>query len=172
MMFRAAENEEDISERGKRDVENNGISDKDVLVGISASGNAAYVVEALKEAKRRKAVTIGLTCNNDALIREVSDCTIVTDTGSEVISGSTRLNAGTAHKIVLNILSTCSMVKQGYVYENMMINLKGTNEKLKKRQIFIVSELCDITLGEAEKLLNSADGNIKAAVEAHKSRTC
>ena len=167
-MFCAAENAEDILERGREDVCSLNLTETDVLVGISAAGNAAYVIEGVREAKRKKASTIGLTCNPRALLKEVCDCMIVTDTGPEVISGSTRLNAGTAHKLVLNMLSTSAMIKQGYVYENMMINLRGSNEKLRKRQTYILSEICNITLDEAEKLLKKSNRNIKEAIKLKK----
>ena len=137
-MVRASENEEDNAERGKSDLLNAGVKHGDTVVGISAAGGAAYVASALKAAKEIGATAVALTCNKDSLIASVSDIAIVTDTGEEVVTGSTRMKAGTAHKMVLNMITTCSMIKQGKVYENMMINLKPTNIKLKQRMINIV----------------------------------
>ena len=111
-MVRASENEEDNAERGRSDLLNAGVKCGDTVVGISASGGAAYVAEALKTAKELGATAVALTCNENTLIASVSEIAIVTDTGEEVITGSTRMKAGTAHKMVLNILITALKSKQ------------------------------------------------------------
>ncbi len=164
-MFKAAENAEDIYENGERDIIKYGAEKGDVVVGISAAGGAAYVVGALNKAKEIGCTTVGLTCNKDTAVLKASDIKICTQTGAEVITGSTRMKAGTAQKLVLNMLSTCAMVKTGKVYENLMINLKPTNIKLKNRMVRIVSDIkgCDEIV--AEKLLEEHNWVIRDAVE-------
>ena len=134
-MFRAGEGDEDAYEQGCNTIKKHQIGKNDVLVGISAAGNAAYIVGAIETAKALGALTVGVSCNPDTKVLNSADIAIFTDTGPEVLTGSTRLKAGTAHKIVLNTLSTCAMAKTGKVYENMMINLSPTNEKLKKNRL-------------------------------------
>ena len=165
-MFRAAENEEDKAECGRNDILANGLSRADALVGISVAGGAAYVVGALEAAKEIGAVTIALTSNENTPIAKVADIEIFTDTGAEPITGSTRMKAGTAHKMVLNMLSTCAMVKTGKVYENMMINLKPSNIKLRDRMIRITADIVGCDKAAAENLLTENDWSIKKAAEA------
>ena len=164
-MFRANEGGEDNAEAAVRDLKPYSLTPNDVLVGISAAGGAAYVVGAIEYAKDIGCVTVAVTSNDDTKIVKAADIAIVTDTGAEVVTGSTRLKAGTAQKLVLNMISTCAMVKSGYVYENLMINLKPTNIKLRGRMIRIVSDIMEIPEDEAEKRLDSANWNIKEAVE-------
>ena len=109
-------------------------------------------------------MTVALTSNYDTPISKESDITIVTDTGAEAIMGSTRMKAGSAHKMVLNMLTTCAMVKTGKIYENVMINLRPTNIKLKKRMINIVSDLANCSAEEAEKKLDNNEWNIRKAL--------
>lgn len=165
-MFNASENEEDNYEAGCRDIDLHGIRAGDVVVGISAAGNAAYVVGALETAKKAGCVTVGLSCNADTAVLRIADIAIMTDTGAEVLTGSTRLKAGTAQKIVLNAISTCAMVKTGKVYENMMINLLPCNEKLEQRVIRIVTEILGCEKEEAIRRLKENEWNIRAAVTA------
>lgn len=167
-MVRASENEEDNGEKGRSDLLGAGVKRGDTVVGISAAGGAAYVAEALKAAKETGATAVALTCNENTLIASVSDIAIVTDTGEEVITGSTRMKAGTAHKMVLNMLTTCTMIKQGKVYENMMINLRPTNIKLRRRMINIVTQFCGCDEAAAEKLLEENDFNIRKAADTYK----
>ena len=167
-MFKASENAEDIAEAGARDIVEAGCKAGDVVVGISAAGGARYVLTALAKAKEIGATTVGFACNPGVELENACDIFICADSGPEIITGSTRLNAGSAQKIVLNILSTCAMVKSGYCYENVMINLKGTNDKLKGRQRRIVSDICGVDIATAEKLLNENELNIKKAIEAYK----
>lgn len=169
-MFTAGENEEDKAEKGCLDVETRGICAGDVLVGVSVAGGAAYVVGGLQRAKELGATTIALTSNEDTAIGAISDLCIVTDTGAEVITGSTRLKAGTAHKMVMNMLTTCAMVKTGKVYENMMINLKPSNVKLRQRVIRIVCDICGCNGETAVELLEATNWEIRAAAELHRSR--
>ena len=163
-MFRAAENAEDLSQSGREDVLSHGVHGGDVLVGISVAGNAAYVKEALHTARELGASTVALTCNDKAGIAEYADIVIVTDTGAEVLTGSTRLKAGTAHKMVLNMITTCAMTKIGNVYETLMINLKPTNDKLRDRTIRIVQEILGCTREVAEEKLAANEWSIRKAV--------
>lgn len=163
-MFKAAENQEDSAECGRQDVCDYGVGEGDVLVGVSVAGNPSYIKEALKTAKERGAITVALTCNAEAQIIAYADIAIVTDTGAEVITGSTRLKAGTAHKMVMNMLTTCAMAKIGMVYENLMINLKPSNEKLKERTIRIVCEILSCEREEAIERLSQNEWNIRRAV--------
>lgn len=167
-MIKASENEEDNADKGRTDLLNAGVKSGDTVVGISAAGGAAYVAEALKTAREIGATAVALTCNENSLIASVSDIAIVTDTGEEVITGSTRMKAGTAHKMVLNMLTTCGMIKQGKVYENMMINLRPTNIKLRQRMINIVTEITGSDNETAEKLLCANEFDIRKAVNAFK----
>ncbi|MBQ9778571.1 MAG: N-acetylmuramic acid 6-phosphate etherase [Clostridia bacterium] len=163
-MFRASENDEDKQENGVADVKNAGIGQGDVLVGVSVAGGAAYVVGALKAAREAGAVTVALTSNFDTPIEKCADITIITDTGAEVITGSTRLKAGTAHKMVMNMMTTCAMAQTGKVYENMMINLRPSNIKLKARVVRITKEILGCSEEEAIAALEANEWNIRRAV--------
>ena len=165
-MFRAGENAEDKYEDGKALIDDYGIKAGDVVVGISAAGNAAFVVGAIEKAKECGCVTVGLCCNADTAVLKAADIAILTDTGAEVLTGSTRLKAGTAQKIVLNAITTCAMAKTGMVYENLMINLSPSNEKLKKRVVNIVREILSCDEDEAISRLDKNGWNIRNAVEA------
>ena len=163
-MFRAGENEEDKYENGVQSIADYGVEGGDVVVGISAAGNAAYVVGALEAAKKLGCVTVAVSSNPETAISRVADISIYTDTGAEVLTGSTRLKAGTAQKIVLNTLTTCAMAKTGKIYENMMINLAPSNEKLRRRVIRITSEILSSDEETAIELLERNGWNIRAAV--------
>ncbi|MBE6959804.1 MAG: N-acetylmuramic acid 6-phosphate etherase [Ruminococcaceae bacterium] len=165
-MFRASENAEDGAEAGIRDLQERNVTADDVIVGISAAGNAAYVAEAIRYAKALGCVTVGITSNCGSQLDELADISIVTDTGPEAVTGSTRMKAGTAQKMVTNMLSTCVMIRLGMVYENMMINLKPSNEKLKRRVISIVCEILHCGEAEAIAALQANDWNIRRAVES------
>jgi N-acetylmuramic acid 6-phosphate etherase len=137
-------------------------------VGISAAGGAQYVVGALVTAKEMGCATVAVTSNADTAITKVADIAIVCDTGPEVITGSTRLKAGNSQKFVLNMLSTCGMIQTGKVYENLMVNLKPSNEKLKGRVVRITSAILDCSEEEAIARLERNAWNIRAAVEEEK----
>lgn len=137
----AVEGAEDSEEYAKSDFERLNITQKDSVVSISASGNAKYVVKILKLAREKGAKTIGISNNPSAELKNFSNVFIFLDTGAEVISGSTRMKAGTSQKMVLNMLTTASMIKLGKVYDNLMIDVQPTNEKLKERAARIVKEI-------------------------------
>ncbi len=167
-LVKSSENAEDSYENGAKDLLAHCITQNCVVVGISAAGNAAYVIGALEKAKSMGCMTIALTCNPESGIAKTADIAIVTDTGPEAITGSTRMKAGNAQKMVLNMLSTCAMIKTGKVYENLMINLRPSNEKLKNRVIEIVKELTGYSSVEAEKALCQNDWDIKKAIDSSK----
>ena len=163
-VFRAGENEEDNYDQGVAAIDREGVVAGDVVVGISAAGGAKFVLGAMARAKELGAVTVGISSNPDTAVLRTADIPIFTDTGAEVLTGSTRLKAGTAQKIVLNTITTCAMAKTGKVYENMMINLAPTNEKLRLRVIRIVREILGCDEEEAIRRLNANAWNIRAAV--------
>lgn len=166
-MFKAAENAEDNPDAAIDDLKYHNFCSKDILIGISASGSAAYVISAVNYAKSVGAKAFSITNNPDSELGKSADIDICADTGAEVITGSTRMKAGTAQKIILNMISTSSMIKCGCVYENMMINLKPTNKKLRKRMIGIVTEIRGCDAKKAEELLERNNWNIRSAVEIH-----
>lgn len=168
-MVSASEGEEDNAEAGRNDLLAYDLTGKDVVVGISASGGAAYIISALNAAKEIGAVTVSVTCNKGSEMETVADIAICTDTGAEVVTGSTRMKAGTAQKLVLNMLSTCAMIKTGKVYENLMINLKPVNIKLTQRMVRIVSSITGENEDFSKELLDKYDWNIRNAVDSYKN---
>ena len=161
----AAENEEDIKEEGIKDLKEYNITADDVVIGISAAGGAAYVLGAVEYAAEKGCTTVGITSNAGSQLDRISDISICPDTGAEAVTGSTRMKAGTAQKIILNMVSTCAMIKQGYVYENLMINLKPANIKLRDRSIRITSELSGADMKTAEDALEQSGWEIRKAVD-------
>ncbi|MBQ2818361.1 MAG: N-acetylmuramic acid 6-phosphate etherase [Clostridia bacterium] len=161
----AVEKIEDNYDSGKSDLAAHSITKNDSVVGISVAGGASYVVGALEYAKSRGALTLSLSCNENSRISQISDISIITDTGAEVVTGSTRMKAGTAHKMVLNMLSTGVMIKLGRVYENYMVHIKPVNAKLKDRMIRIVSEIAGVDKEQAELMLEANSWVIVDAIE-------
>lgn len=164
-MFRAAEGVEESAEAGRADLLERPPTSRDVVMGISASGNAEYVASALRTAKEVGCVTVSLSSNEVCRIGEIADIPIFVNTGAEVISGSTRMKAGNSQKFVLNMITTCAMAKTGKVYENLMINLRPTNKKLKQRMIGIVAEICEVSEDEALSLLEENEFSIRKVFE-------
>lgn len=161
-ILHAAEGAEDNFDEGKKDA--NILTDKDVCVVISASGNPKYLLGVLEKANEIGAATIAITCNSKGKIAEEAGHVICAEVGPEVIAGSSRLKAGTAQKMILNMLSTGSMIKIGKTYENFMIDLKAVNEKLKDRAIRIVSQIAGVTNSEALASLLKCNWEIKTAI--------
>lgn len=161
-ILHAAEGVEDNFDEGKKDA--NILTDKDVCVVISASGNPKYLLGVLEKADEIGAATIAITCNSKGKIAEEAGHVICAEVGPEVIAGSSRLKAGTAQKMILNMLSTGSMIKIGKTYENFMIDLKAVNEKLKDRAIRIVSQIAGVTNSEALASLLKCNWEIKTAI--------
>ncbi|MFM1651851.1 N-acetylmuramic acid 6-phosphate etherase [Brevibacillus sp. B_LB10_24] len=168
-LIQAVEGAEDLEELGKEDVHKYGVSANDAVVGIAASGRTPYVLGALAEAKARGAATISLSCNPSALIGQAADVAINVVTGPEVVTGSTRLKAGTAQKMVLNMLTTATMIKLGKVYGNLMVNVQATNYKLKERVKRIVMEVTGVSYAEAERLSEAAGGDARVAIIMQKT---
>lgn len=164
-MFRAQEGAEDKEENGAKDVVATKVSSKDVVCGIAASRRTPYVVGAVKKAKQLGAKTLYITTNprKDFDIAEV-DVAICPYVGPEVIMGSTRMKSGTAQKLVLNMLTTASMIRLGKVYENMMIDLQMTNKKLVERSKKIVMTITGLSYDEASIALEKAKGHVKTAL--------
>ncbi len=168
-MTEAIEGAEDSRELGCQDVQEAGVSQKDVVVGIAASGRTPYVWGALQEAKTRQAGTISLSCNSDPDIGKSADIAINLAVGPEVVTGSTRLKAGSATKMVLNMLTTASMVKLGKVYQNLMVNVQATNQKLRERAKHIVMQATGVSYAVADRLLAEAAGDVKVAIVMQKT---
>lgn len=165
-LTRAIEGAEDHPEYADRDLQNYRLSESDVLVGIATSGRTPYVIGGLDYARKMGAATIGLSCNQDSELAKVAQCMITPVVGPEVISGSTRMKAGTATKMVLNMLTTGTMVRLGKTYGNLMVDLRATNQKLMERSRRIVSMLTGSSDEQAESLLDRCDGEVKTAIVA------
>ncbi|MCU0226499.1 MAG: N-acetylmuramic acid 6-phosphate etherase [Bryobacterales bacterium] len=161
---RSVEGAEDSPEQGAADLLAYGCQAGDVLVGIAASGRTPYVIGALDQARAVGAATVALSCTQGAAISAHADVAIEVLCGPEVITGSTRMKAGTATKLVLNMLSTGAMVKLGHVYGNLMVNVQQTNEKLRHRAVRIVEQALDISGEEARQALAAAGGEVKVAI--------
>lgn len=161
-LLRAVEGAEDDADAGAQAAAR--ATARDAVVGVSASGGAPYVVAALEAARRAGAYTIALTSVAGSPLARAAELAILLETGSEPLAGSTRLRAGTAQKIALNALSTALMVRLGKVYDNLMVDVVATNEKLRRRARRLVCELAAVNAEEAEALLASAGGSVKVAV--------
>ncbi len=162
----AVEGAEDHPEFAEQDLTALGLGAADVLVGIATSGRTPYVLGAVAFARRQGAATVGLSCNADSELAAAADLAITVVVGPEVLSGSTRLKAGTATKLVLNILSTGAMVRLGKTYGNLMVDLRATNAKLRARTNRIVRLLTGLSADEADALLRRCDGELKTALIA------
>lgn len=164
----AIEGAEDDFEAAVVDLKARGLSSRDVLVGIATSGRTPYVIGGLRYAQSIGAFAVGLTCNPDSELDPCSDIVIAPVVGPEVISGSTRLKAGTATKMVLNILTTATMVRLGKTYGNWMVDLRATNVKLKARSIRIVATITGLNEQQASEQLARCDEEVKTAIVASK----
>jgi len=163
-MTRAVEGAEDEFEQAHRLVQDHKVGAKDVLIAVAASGTTPFTLACLREAKRRGALTIGIANNPDTPLLKEADHPIWLDTGSEPIAGSTRMNAGTAQRITLNVLSSLVMVLLGRVYDGLMVDLQAVNEKLVKRSQRILTRLTGHDGDDARAALALAGGNLKIAV--------
>jgi N-acetylmuramic acid 6-phosphate etherase len=161
---RAQEGAEDSAEQGAEDMRALPLSAADVVVGIAASGHTPYVVGALAFAKEQGAGTVGFCCNAGSPVATMADVGITVQVGPEVLSGSTRMKAGTATKMVLNMLTTGAMVKLGKTYGNYMVDMQATNNKLVERAVRMVQQLTGLAADPARDLLARCDGELKTAV--------
>jgi N-acetylmuramic acid 6-phosphate etherase len=175
----AIEGAEDSAKSGTHDLARAGVGSRDVVVGISASGATPYVLGALKLARRRGAVTISVTSNHQSPLARQARISIAVDTGAEAVSGSTRLKAGTAQKMVLNMLSTAAMARLGRVYENWMVYVALTNKKLQQRGARILEEAAGVNSSVAEHTLRQARHSLplalvmlKSGASAQEARRC
>lgn len=163
-MFRAKEGAEDDEKLGEENIFSLNVTELDTVVGLSASGRTPYVVGALRYAKQRGALTVAVACSPDSPIAAIADVNLTAATGAEVVTGSTRMKAGTAQKMILNMLSTGTMIRLGKVYGNLMVDVAATNEKLRERALRIVAEIARCTREEAVSALRAADGRAKPAI--------
>ena len=167
-LLRAVEGVEDSARAGRADMQQVDLGNRDVVVGIAASGRTPYVIGALDYARETGAGTIAFSCNPNPRIQAHADLSITPLVGPEVLSGSTRLKAGTATKMVLNMLTTAAMVRLGKTYSNLMVDLRATNLKLTERARRIVQILTNCSSTEADDLLQRCDGEVKTAIVADK----
>lgn len=167
----AAEDVEDSEEAGQKDLEHIHLTSKDTVVGIAASGRTPYIIGALNYARTIGAKTVALSCNEQAEISELADCAIEVVVGAEAITGSTRMKAASAHKMILNMLSTSVMIRQGKVYENLMVDVKVSNHKLKERAITIIQHVTNASYEQAVKALEAADLEVKTAIVMLQTKT-
>jgi N-acetylmuramic acid 6-phosphate etherase len=163
-MRRPRESAEDDAEAGAADLAGLAVGAQDAVVGIAASGRTPYTIGAVRHAAGHGALTIGISCNPDAELSRCVDHPIELVTGPEVIAGSTRLKAGTAQKVVLNLISTISMVRLGKTFGNLMVDVRATNAKLRDRARRIVADATGVTPGVAAEALDSAGGDVKVAI--------
>ena len=165
-LLRAVEHAEDSREMGREDLEDVDLAPADVVVGIAASGRTPYVIGALDYANQVGATTVALSCNPDAEVSKHADIAIEVDNGPEILTGSTRLKAGTSQKLVLNMISTGAMVKTGKVFGNLMVDVQPTNDKLVDRAARIVMEATGCDRATAEAALKEAGDSAKTAIVA------
>ncbi|TSJ67318.1 N-acetylmuramic acid 6-phosphate etherase [Allobacillus sp. SKP2-8] len=160
----AVEGAEDQEVNGRNDLSQRNLTENDVVIGIAASGRTPYVIGALKFAKEIGATAVSLASNQKSEISQYADYSIEVETGPEILTGSTRLKAATAHKMVLNMISTISMVKVGKAYKNYMVDVKASNHKLRERAKSIVAEAADVRYEEAEAVLQETEFQVKPAI--------
>ena len=163
-LTQAVEGAEDDREQARHDLVERGLTSADIVCGIAASGRTPYVVAALQFAGEHGARTIAIACNHASAIAEQAEIDISVEVGPEVIAGSTRMKAGTAQKMILNMLSTGTMIRLGKVYGNLMIDVRVTNRKLAERAVRLVRQLTGVDEATARQLLAQSDNDVKAAV--------
>jgi N-acetylmuramic acid 6-phosphate etherase len=163
-LVRSVENVEDSADGGRSDAEE--VGPRDVVIGLAASGNTPYVGGALRAARERGAYTALISSNPRASLAPLADTVVLLDTGAEVVTGSTRLKAGTAEKLALNGFSTALMVALGRTWSNLMVSVVATNEKLRRRTVRILMQATDLSEAESQARLAAADGELKTAIVA------
>ena len=163
-LTQAVEGAEDDQERGAAEIDELNVSENDSVIGIAASGRTPYAMGGLQEAKKRGALTISIACNRPSPLEELADIGIALVVGPEVVSGSTRLKAGTAQKMALNMISTAVMILLGKTYSNLMVDVQPTNAKLRQRARRIVAEATGLDLQRATQILSACNGEVKTAI--------
>lgn len=166
-LTRAIEGAEDHPEFARNDLAKIKCGENDVVLGIATSGRTPYVIAGLAYAREQNAYAIGFACNRSSPLHDVAQLMITPVVGPEVVTGSTRLKAGTATKLVLNMITTGAMIRLGKTYGNLMVDLRATNEKLKLRSNRIVRELTGVDQPTAQSLLDACDGELKPAIVMH-----
>ena len=161
---KAVEGAEDSRELGRNDLKNIGLNQKDIVIGIAASGRTPYVLGGLEYANGIGCKTVGISCNKGSAVGKAAQLAIEVEVGPEVLTGSTRLKAGTAQKLVLNMISTASMVRSGKAYQNLMVDVVQTNEKLRVRAENIVIEATGVERSQARRSIDEANGSVKTAI--------
>jgi len=163
-LYSATEGTEDSREEGPADLAGLRPTRLDTVIGLAASGRTPYTIAALEFARSRGATTIAITCNKKPEIAKVADLSINVDVGPEVVTGSTRMKAGTAQKMICNMITTGAMARMGYVYGNLMVNVHLTNEKLVERGIGIVMKVCGVSRADAKKALETSGKRVPVAI--------
>ena len=163
-MYQAVEGAEDSRELAVEDLKNVNLTEKDCVIGIAASGRTPYTLAALEYANEHGALTVSITCNRDSEMAAVAQISIAPVVGPEVISGSTRMKAGTAQKMIANMISTAVMVRLGKVYQNYMVHVQPTNEKLVVRACRMISQITGADTDTAEKTLREAGMKVPEAI--------
>ncbi len=163
-LYKATESSEDNKTQGIEDLKTRGVNERDAVIGIAASGRTPYTIGAVEYAKSIGSFTSCIVCNPDSAITKAVDVAIVPVVGPEAITGSTRMKAGTAQKLVLNMISTAAMIRLGYVKGNRMTNMKPANEKLKERSVRILIAETHLEEEAAEKLMDEAGGDLRVAI--------
>jgi N-acetylmuramic acid 6-phosphate etherase len=161
---KAMEGAEDDREKAAIDIKSKKPTEKDIVIGIAAAGTTPYTLAALEFAKSKGAKTAAIVCSENSPMSKIADITVHVAVGAEVITGSTRMKAGTAQKMVLNMISTATMIRLGMTYSNWMINVSMTNEKLRERGKHILQEILGVKPNDAEKLVEASGANLKVAV--------
>ncbi|ARC29705.1 N-acetylmuramic acid 6-phosphate etherase [Bacillus toyonensis] len=161
---KAVEGAEDREELAEEDLKSIGLNEKDTVIGIAASGRTPYVIGGLKYAHSVGASTASISCNKNAEISKYAKLNVEVETGAEILTGSTRLKAGTAQKLVLNMISTASMIGVGKVYKNLMVDVQSTNEKLVERSKRIIVEATGVSCEVAAEYYEKANRNVKVAI--------
>ncbi|MFD1039737.1 N-acetylmuramic acid 6-phosphate etherase [Virgibacillus byunsanensis] len=162
--FNAAEGSEDDEAQGEVDLKARNFTKDDVVIGITASGRTPYPIGALKYAREMGAYTVSLSCNENSLISSFADCEIEVIVGPEVLTGSTRMKAATSHKMILNMISTTTMIKLGKVHENLMVDVHASNYKLMERAKRTIMEITNAAYEEAERVLHITGNEVKPAI--------
>ena len=169
--LKAVEGAEDQPDFGVNDLKEIGLTKDDTVIGIAASGRTPYVIGALRYARSIGAKTVALSCNKNAAISKEADQAIEVIVGPEVLTGSTRLKSGTAHKMILNMISTSSMILLGKAYENLMVDVHVSNQKLKERAIGIIRKITGVSYEQASETLEASDLQVKTAIVMIKTNT-
>jgi len=163
-IYTSVEAAEDDSLNGVQEMEKLGLKEKDIVIGVAASGSTPFVLGSIVKARQLGVTTVGLSCNNGTPLSQLVDTAIEVVVGPEVVAGSTRMKAGTAQKMVLNMMTTTAMIRLGYVYDGYMVGVQSTNIKLRERSKGIVADITGAPVKEAERALEAAEWDVRVAI--------